>query len=64
MTRQDLITDMVQKLRCIDVDLGDERDVVRKLTAEPMAFRAGVIVACIDEVIEETRRQGLKRSWA
>lgn len=62
MTRPDLISTMVSQLRAIDVDLGDERDVMRKLSA--LGFISGDIVACVDEVIEETRRLGLKRSWA
>lgn len=60
--RADLIAKMVAALRCVDVDLGDERDVIRKLSG--LRFCSGDIVACVDEVIEETRRQGLKRSWA
>ena len=62
MNRSDLISQMVASLRCLDVDLGDERDVIRKL--QTVGFLSGDIVACSDEVIEETRRQGLKRSWA
>jgi hypothetical protein len=62
MTRLDLIAQMVASLRSIDVDLGDERDVIRKL--QICGFISGDIVACVDEVIEETRRVGLKRSWA
>lgn len=62
MTRHDLIGTMVSQLRAIDVDLSSERDVIRKLTA--LGFLSGDIVACIDEVIEQTRRLGLKRSWA
>lgn len=61
MTRADLISEMVASLRCVDVDLGDERDVIRKLQA--LRYLSGDIVACVDEVIAETRRQGLKRSW-
>lgn len=62
MTRADLIADMVAQLRCVDVDLGDERDVMRALTA--LRFLSGDIDACVDEVIQQTRRVGLKRSWA
>lgn len=62
MSRADLITRMVADLRCVDVDLGDECDVIRTLTG--LRYLLGDIVACVDEVIEETRRQGLKRSWA
>lgn len=62
MSRLDLIEQMVSNLRCVEVDLGDERDVIRKLQA--LGFLSGDILACVDEVIEETRRRGLKRSWA
>jgi hypothetical protein len=62
MTRLTLIEQMVSSLRCIDVDLGDERDVMRKLSA--LGFLSGDIIACVDEVIEETRRRCLKTSWA
>lgn len=62
MQRTDLVSRMVADLRCVDVDLGDERDVIRALTA--LRYLMGDVVACVDEVIEETRRQGLKRSWA
>jgi hypothetical protein len=60
--RADLIEQMVCNLRCLEVDLGDERDVVRKLSG--LGYHSGDIIACVDEVIEETRRRGLKRSWA
>jgi len=62
MSRADLIARMVAALRCVDVDLGSERDVIRAL--QTLRFLSGDIVACVDEVIAETRRQGLKRSWA
>jgi hypothetical protein len=62
MTRHDLVASMVAKLRCLDVDLGDERDVIRKL--QILGYLSGDILACVDEVIEQTRRIGLKRSWA
>lgn len=53
MTRADLIQKMVAALRPIEVDLGDERDVMRKLQA--LGFLSGDIVALIDDVIDETR---------
>lgn len=62
MTRASLISQMVYELRCVDVDLGDQRDVIRKL--QVLGFLGGDILVCVDEVVEETRRQGLKRSWA
>lgn len=62
MSRSDTVSRMVADLRCVDVDLGDERDVIRALTQ--LRYMLGDIVACVDDVIEETRRQGLKRSWA
>lgn len=62
MARADLIERMVYSLRCLDVDLGDPRDVILKL--QYLGFISGDIAACVDEVIAETRRQGLKRSWA
>jgi hypothetical protein len=62
MSRLDLIEQMVSALRCIEVDLGDARDVMLKLSA--LGFFSADIIACVDEVIEETRRRGLKRSWA
>lgn len=58
----DLKSRMVADLRNLDVDLGDEREVIRQLTA--LGYRAGDIVFSLDDVIEETRRQGLKRTWA
>lgn len=57
ITRADLIDEMVKALRCVDVDLGDERDVMRKLSS--LRYASGDIVACIDEVIETTRKRGL-----
>jgi hypothetical protein len=54
--KRELISNMVSQLRCLDVDLGDERDVLRKLS--DLGFSSGDIVAYSDEVIEETRRQG------
>lgn len=62
ITRSELISQMVAALRCVDVDLGDEREVILALGA--LRFRQGDVVACVDKVIEETRRQGLKRTWA
>lgn len=70
MTRAELVSQMVAALRCIDVDLGDERDVLRKLVlmkgfdGSTHRFQPADIMLCVDEVIEETRRQGLKRTWA
>lgn len=61
MARADLIERMVYSLRCLDVDLNYERDVIRKL--QHLGFISGDIIACVDEVTAETRRQGLKRSW-
>jgi hypothetical protein len=62
MSRADLVARMVSDLRCVEVDLGDEREVIRALST--LRYLMGDIVACVDEVTEETRRQGLKRSWA
>lgn len=62
MIRSELVSQMVAALRAVDVDLGDERDVIRVLAS--LRYLHGDIVACVDEVIEETRRQGLKRTWA
>jgi hypothetical protein len=62
MAQADLNSRMVDDLRNCDVDLGDERDVIQKL--HRLGYRAGDIVTSLDVVIEETRRRGLKRTWA
>ncbi|MGC2781581.1 MAG: hypothetical protein WA418_38685 [Bradyrhizobium sp.] len=57
----ELLSQMVESLRAFDVDLGDERDVIRKLIAA--GFRSHDVSDLIDCAIERTRALGQKLNF-
>jgi hypothetical protein len=50
---RDIVAEMAAVLRAKEVDLGDERAVIRTLNAE--RFTSGEVMACMDDAVEKAR---------
>ena len=57
----ELLAQMIDSLRALDVDLGDERDVMRKLIASE--YRSGDVIRFMDDAVEGARARGQKLSF-